>query len=210
MNFIPKEEIFSRLSGKDILNFCRINRSYRDFCRNKRLWENKVATDYPDYVHDKPNRVSWRQYYFLLTTSRPIIIARDDEFVEVPSVVVTWDYLKSLVGSDDDRILIIRRHEIIDLYSRLLDRHFGSNPAEASYVIILSLDDPIDFQVKGVPCHELSTQDLLDIISVLADITVNHEDIKRIMLEDRRYLCRLIDILDQLGILKLVDRENLV
>lgn len=207
MNFIPKEEIFSRLSGKDILNFCRINRSYRDFCRNQKLWEKKVIADYPNYIHDKPNHVSWRQYYFLLTTSHPIIIAKDGEFTEVPSIIVTWDYLKSLIGSDDDRILIIRRHEIIDLYSYLLDQHFGSNPMEANYVIILSLEDLVDFKIKGVPCHELNTQDLLDLISVLSDITVNHADIKRIILDDRRYLCRLIDILDQLGILKLVDRK---
>ena len=67
------DEVFPRLSYREISRLCRVHSRFNAICEIDQLWRGKVQLDYPENYRYKPKRLTWREFYRLLVGSRLIL-----------------------------------------------------------------------------------------------------------------------------------------
>lgn len=58
--------VFPTLSLDILENLCSSNIRFNNICQNERLWIHKVTNDYPDFINQKPNTFTWKDFYIYL------------------------------------------------------------------------------------------------------------------------------------------------
>lgn len=82
---LPNELIYNiliELPLPSLLNFCEINKNYREICRDDIFWKYKTFNDFPEKANFRTDnyemgQLSWKEYYIKLYNSKEIPVVED-------------------------------------------------------------------------------------------------------------------------------------
>ncbi len=76
-------EIFLKLKGRDLFNFCNVNSEIFNFCQDEFFWKQKVLYDYPNATNR--SNLTWKQFYLELFRkhNKPIAVFYNDQYLGI-------------------------------------------------------------------------------------------------------------------------------
>ena len=57
--------IINQLNDQELASFCQVDKYASNLCRGDRLWIERFQQYYPDIIPNKPEDMSWQDYYYL-------------------------------------------------------------------------------------------------------------------------------------------------
>ena len=114
--------ILNNLDVKDLVNACRINKYVNSLCQSDYLWQGRVADRYQQMKIQKPEAMTWQEYYFALPYFHPRLEAKKfDQVVKDAN----YPILRSLIqlGFLAYIYLVIIRLQRLDVLQGLDERN---------------------------------------------------------------------------------------
>ena len=103
-------EILPKIERKQLGKLCVGNRKIALLCQNEAVWRNRVQLEYADAINNKPDQITWYQYYrYLLNTIRiPILV--DHTYIgslriDLNDLGSTIEYLLEILKVKHDEII---------------------------------------------------------------------------------------------------------
>ena len=202
---VAKRELFPYLSGRDLLNLCQTNTTFAKLCQDQAIWESKVRQELAFFYHDKPNDLSWRQYYLDLAFSPKIKVYLHNEILDLPRLLLTQEYLFDLMKNGSYLAFVMTdRNVIIDLVDPedpvLVYQGLDANLNKSTLIIILSKDDPTSIVTPDGNKKCIRTiKEYLKILDTEYKVEISNDlsELKQLTIESltRDDYCRLINAL---------------
>lgn len=197
---IARNVLFPYLTGKDLLRLCQTNHDFAKVCRDDKIWQQRVISDYPS-LPDKPKGMSWRNYYLSLI-NRLITIYYQKEVITLLWLEVD-DFFSNFSAKDLHELIAItmQDHVIVNV---------GSIPnvvdGDYNYIILLNIfqennedirikiyEEPDD-EITG-PCRTFDSSTILDYLTFNEIIIPKDTGIE---LLDPKELCLFVTALQDL------------
>ncbi len=104
---LPQELVHELLLAMDtavLLNFCNTNREFQNLCNNEFFWQQKVQQLGPSA--QKPNNLSWKQYFINLTNFKTIPIYISQQPRPVAQLYISYDDTISKLVEEANKIMV--------------------------------------------------------------------------------------------------------
>lgn len=151
---VSKQELFPRLSGKDLLQLCQTNRAFAEACRDDRLWEGRSKREYPDWSQNetKPESMTWRQYYILMINSNPVTLYYNDTTTTFPSQLYSYQDFINMLGPDET-LVVLDGKDIVSIYQQENGNPYDIDLNQITHLIFLSGEGKFTFTPEQAPAR---------------------------------------------------------
>lgn len=97
--YIPYEilltEIFPHLSVRTINTLCSVNSLFNELCNDETLWKIKITNEYPTLLTQKPDTISWKNYYREIVSKTVLVYYHGDI---ISNITFIADEIKSTIN----------------------------------------------------------------------------------------------------------------